>query len=1043
MANDLKEKEYNPTQDDYEERFGFESRSNTDTPTSNEVDHDESANYNRDEEETDLREREEAPDNDDAELDSSSNESFPEEDQNSDSDFYTPDGKQRRTASRFNLKQHWKKYALGVVLTGALGGTGVFLFIFLPSLKVPNFINNLEQRFMGVATNAVEARAEHLLSRYMRNYVFPSVKKCSTVISINCNHDYDSSRGIVSNLYNNWHNARIEQKLFVNHGIQIEYRQGTPDGYTIITRGGNRVDVVGSSFELSDLSRQDNLSAGDVRKELKRILENETRWNRLLYRRSVRKLARAKWNIRWCLIACDTRDSARETRLSALHRLKTGMIERTVSPFSDRLGLYLNCAVTDCSSEKFLNDRSQMLNNAIEELGEDEVRRIIDEFDGGNRRLSQVVVDKILSKVFGTTAGRVGASAVPLVGWLYAVDAVDQIDRKLYEGVISEYLADSNASQYAEFYLTFRAHYDEGVSGRLTLDEIGAQSQLFDGVEGSQVYQQEFGARDNPIAKLFGSPVYAQEEYVCGDGEPIPLGNMVCEERKVGRQSGYDSWRKTDTANFIINNLLGSYRCGPLGIANLADPDFCTPGSLADRWPVDTILHGIFGVFNSVLDAVAGAIISAAEVIPGASQVFGLFMEQVGKLVQLLIEMVFPYLNLGNGPGRQVFDDLYAGVDVVGNDFAKGMVDPATGEQLGIGGALLTDQEVEDNIAVLENKQREDFKSKGLLARLFSPNLEKSALTQLAMSVPRVNNFNEGARNLLALINPFNTMPALASGIANTAYAQETRHYLGDPFGIDQYGYAIDDENLYVDPEELTEESCNPGGEYFERWKDGIIGDDNGEVTESGQVQYTVSNPCLLEWTTTNILGCWFTDDDDCGVGQATSTSGPGIGQVIVGDTSNLPCEAGADAGVGDGYARGELYKIRLCNVQGIIVNSQISGELNALLNSAAAGGIDFGGGGFRTMESQISLRRSHCGTSNYDIYHKPSSQCSPPTARPGYSNHQMGLAIDFTCNGLGIINKSSRPGTTICFNWLSANAASYGLYNLPSENWHWSVDGR
>jgi hypothetical protein len=49
-----------------------------------------------------------------------------------------------------------------------------------------------------------------------------------------------------------------------------------------------------------------------------------------------------------------------------------------------------------------------------------------------------------------------------------------------------------------------------------------------------------------------------------------------------------------------------------------------------------------------------------------------------------------------------------------------------------------------------------------------------------------------------------------------------------------------------------------------------------------------------------------------------------------------------------------------------------------------------------------------------------------------------VGLAIDFTCDGGGVISSSSSP----CFQWLEANAASYGLYNLPSELWHWSDNG-
>ncbi|MGI9596067.1 MAG: M15 family metallopeptidase [Acidimicrobiales bacterium] len=67
-----------------------------------------------------------------------------------------------------------------------------------------------------------------------------------------------------------------------------------------------------------------------------------------------------------------------------------------------------------------------------------------------------------------------------------------------------------------------------------------------------------------------------------------------------------------------------------------------------------------------------------------------------------------------------------------------------------------------------------------------------------------------------------------------------------------------------------------------------------------------------------------------------------------------------------------------------------------------------------------------------------PSSQCRPPTARPGRSQHERGLAIDFTYNG-GSISTRSNKG----FKWLNANAATYGLKNLASEPWHWSTTGR
>lgn len=50
---------------------------------------------------------------------------------------------------------------------------------------------------------------------------------------------------------------------------------------------------------------------------------------------------------------------------------------------------------------------------------------------------------------------------------------------------------------------------------------------------------------------------------------------------------------------------------------------------------------------------------------------------------------------------------------------------------------------------------------------------------------------------------------------------------------------------------------------------------------------------------------------------------------------------------------------------------------------------------------------------------------------------HERGLAIDFTIDGSIISSRNSAA-----FRWMAANAAHYGLYNLPSEPWHWSVNG-
>ena len=123
---------------------------------------------------------------------------------------------------------------------------------------------------------------------------------------------------------------------------------------------------------------------------------------------------------------------------------------------------------------------------------------------------------------------------------------------------------------------------------------------------------------------------------------------------------------------------------------------------------------------------------------------------------------------------------------------------------------------------------------------------------------------------------------------------------------------------------------------------------------------------------------------------------------------------------------------------KGIMVHVDIVEDIRRLLADAEADGVDLAGGGYRSSASQIAVRRNNCGTSTYAIYEMPASQCRPPTARPGRSMHEQGKAIDFTYNG-SLIRSRSGPG----WNWLKTNAAKYGLFNLPSEPWHWSTTGR
>lgn len=149
-----------------------------------------------------------------------------------------------------------------------------------------------------------------------------------------------------------------------------------------------------------------------------------------------------------------------------------------------------------------------------------------------------------------------------------------------------------------------------------------------------------------------------------------------------------------------------------------------------------------------------------------------------------------------------------------------------------------------------------------------------------------------------------------------------------------------------------------------------------------------------------------------------------------------------ADTPCAPGTTETQIYKhpvrnfqIRLCKVgnTSIVVASIVSDRVLSMVNDAKGAGISLNGAAFRTYERQISLRSQNgCnqpgGPSN--------AGCSPPTAVPGNSQHERGLAIDFSRSG-GSLTRSTEE-----FKWLAANAARYGYYNFAVEPWHWSPSG-
>ncbi len=204
----------------------------------------------------------------------------------------------------------------------------------------------------------------------------------------------------------------------------------------------------------------------------------------------------------------------------------------------------------------------------------------------------------------------------------------------------------------------------------------------------------------------------------------------------------------------------------------------------------------------------------------------------------------------------------------------------------------------------------------------------------------------------------------------------------------------------------------------------------------------------LLDLSAGHAAACYSGDEASCGVvGQegpapaqnSTSTAGP-----IIGNTAGIECAAGTtDLGEFDGYSGGEKYRIRLCSIPGfnqlgglVQVNSTVSKNWLDMFQASEQVGLGLSAASsFRSMEQQERL---------YALSQNGGNEA----ARPGYSNHQMGLAVDIDINPNGkdpsLTTCKQNPAAYPRYDWLAANAPSYGLNAaVDSECWHWSSTGK
>jgi LAS superfamily LD-carboxypeptidase LdcB len=120
------------------------------------------------------------------------------------------------------------------------------------------------------------------------------------------------------------------------------------------------------------------------------------------------------------------------------------------------------------------------------------------------------------------------------------------------------------------------------------------------------------------------------------------------------------------------------------------------------------------------------------------------------------------------------------------------------------------------------------------------------------------------------------------------------------------------------------------------------------------------------------------------------------------------------------GYRHGQKTRIKLVEVGGVELEAKTARAFIAMAEAAAQRGIMLAiRSGFRSHEKQKELYREYRrGWGNL-------------AARPGYSNHQSGRAVDIYIDDYNV------------YEWLLHNARNYGFKRtVKREAWHWEYVG-
>lgn len=770
-----------------------------------------------------------------------------------------------------------KKAIIGGGVGAGIGGILIGSFMSMLPLKVNHIAENLQKRHYASSESAVEKRAQKMFSDYIRKHLIPSMKgkdNCnSTLTNKDCVHITDTDTP-AKRLYKAWADNRFENKLATNHGLKFEK---TGAGVKMFVKGDK------NGIDLSEFINNSNLNLDEVaeikgraniRTAIKDAFKDETHLKRMMYRFKVGRFLERKYGIRRCLFFCKTTDKLDDWKDKKKLAARMMIIKRVVMPHNDLVQEAMQCIMdSSCVSgdtdeygddnekkrdalEKKIAERRQEfggrhLSMTVAEVA-DEVEDIM-KASGKYGGLGKYFADKAVDKVFTDTAVAEGikkatGKVLPVVGWIDFAANIIKFSKDSGAKVKRWAFAITGASMVTT-YMLYRSHADELKNAKIDVEMLGGTVDTISDAAGNDQHRGQ-SAEVSPLydhimatpttktafMDILSPTAYAQgkqAKYTCDDNNPIPAGQLICDEEKLIPEN-------------FATKISDLFKSEPLA----------TLGTAADWWS-----SSIGWVINGISGAIGDGVTYVAGLVPGYDELQAKIREWTSPLIEKASKYIIPQPIYDGMSGARTFNMAAGGADVSANDYAH----------YGLGGKKLSDEQV----AALRTEQLEqenlEFANKSIFARLFDKEDSRSMVSQLAMSMPLSASRLSQSTAATLLSNPISQ---LRNGFGSLFITQKTKAAVtADPFGVPQYGYPVDDPVFKADSDQYTDAYCD---EKIKAWAESATQNPDTGLDEHGE-----ASPCLLERAAAGSAGGKYSTDvlqpedlQDPGGGGGEATGG-------------------------------------------------------------------------------------------------------------------------------------------------------------------------